>query len=189
MTKWVKKQPTCSTGEIRALESELEGILALPSTDLLRKQAESLGARIIQMKRRNEEYWAQRARVEWLRAGDMNPGFFHAMASQRRRTNRIHGLLDSRGNWRSDEEGIQLVIIDYFKELFKTNGPRNLEDCFDGWSKRLSEGKRRMLDRNFHRAEIEEALKQMQPAKAPGPDGCPQVFTSNIGTLLVRTLL
>ncbi|KAA3466281.1 5'-nucleotidase surE [Gossypium australe] len=41
---------------------------------------------------KEERYWEQRARVNWLKMRDKNTSFFHKFASQRRRTNRIRGL-------------------------------------------------------------------------------------------------
>ncbi|XP_040934502.1 uncharacterized protein [Gossypium hirsutum] len=36
---------------------------------------------------KDERYWEQRARVNWLKFGDRNTTFFHSHASQRRRRN------------------------------------------------------------------------------------------------------
>ncbi|KAA3472560.1 reverse transcriptase [Gossypium australe] len=41
---------------------------------------------------KDESYWEQRARVNWLKLGDRNTAFFHSMATQRRRKNIIQKL-------------------------------------------------------------------------------------------------
>lgn len=43
---------------------------------------------------RNEIYWSQRSRVQWLKHGDQNSKFFHQFASHRRRVNGLRGILD-----------------------------------------------------------------------------------------------
>ena len=48
---------------------------------------------------KEEAYWLQRSRTEWLRDGDKNTTFFHAQVSQRKRRNNIKGLMDGEGNW------------------------------------------------------------------------------------------
>lgn len=37
--------------------------------------------------------WHQRSRVQWLKAGDMNTGYFHSRANQRNRRNNISKLV------------------------------------------------------------------------------------------------
>ena len=51
---------------------------------------------------KEEIFWHQRSRVAWLKEGDRNTKFYHACASQRKRTNTILGLRDDQGEWYSD---------------------------------------------------------------------------------------
>lgn len=47
---------------------------------------------------KEERYWEQRARVNWLTHGDKNTFFFHKFATTRKSHNRINGLCDENGN-------------------------------------------------------------------------------------------
>lgn len=47
---------------------------------------------------KEEMYWEQRVRANWLKLGDKNSAFFHKYASNRKRVNTISRLeLDERG--------------------------------------------------------------------------------------------
>ena len=41
-----------------------------------------------------DAFWRQRAKVHWLRDGDLNTKFFHAAASSRRKVNKITSLVE-----------------------------------------------------------------------------------------------
>lgn len=66
---------------------------------------------------------------------------------------------------------MESVVNKYFVDLLKSNGSRDLEHCFVGWSNILFEVQISRLNRTFHRSEIETVMGQMHPNKAPGPDG------------------
>lgn len=43
--------------------------------------------------KREEEFWRCQSRVQWLQAGDKKTSSFHALCVQRRRHNKIRGLV------------------------------------------------------------------------------------------------
>ncbi|KAH1114679.1 hypothetical protein J1N35_008057 [Gossypium stocksii] len=47
---------------------------------------------------KDECYWEQRARLNWLKFGDKNTTFFHSQATQRQRKNLIHKLQSENGS-------------------------------------------------------------------------------------------
>ncbi|XP_073025129.1 uncharacterized protein [Primulina eburnea] len=72
---------------------------------------------------KEEVYWKQRSRVNWLAHGDRNSKYFHARASKRRSTNHIKGLVSSHGDWCIEQNGMAEIIDQYFRNLLSTNNP------------------------------------------------------------------
>lgn len=66
---------------------------------------------------REELFWEQRVRVNWLRMGDRNTSFFQSFASSRKRMNVVKGLEDRNGACVSGEEEMVGLATGYFKDL------------------------------------------------------------------------
>ncbi|MBA0712746.1 hypothetical protein Golax_011824 [Gossypium laxum] len=64
---------------------------------------------------KEELFWEQRARVNWLRMRDWNTAFFHKSATHHRRKNMIKGLENEAGNLITDKDEISNLATDYFK--------------------------------------------------------------------------
>ncbi|KAF4366552.1 hypothetical protein G4B88_023901 [Cannabis sativa] len=73
---------------------------------------EDISKIILDSKRRRMEeiFWKQRSKQLWLREGDRNSKYFHAKATSRRRSNVIHKLKNSDGEWVGWEDGLPTVI-------------------------------------------------------------------------------
>lgn len=50
-----------------------------------------------------EQYWRQKSRIQWFKHGDKNSKFFHLPTMTRRCRNKVEGLFDADGCWRTDE--------------------------------------------------------------------------------------
>ncbi|KAL5798041.1 hypothetical protein ACOSQ2_002861 [Xanthoceras sorbifolium] len=79
---------------------------------------------------KEELYWRQRSRNNWLKGGDRNTRFFHQAASSRRRRNFIHGLRDSSRQWVSSRSGIIGIIQGYYRSLFTSATGRSESPSF-----------------------------------------------------------
>ncbi|KAK9002767.1 hypothetical protein V6N11_060348 [Hibiscus sabdariffa] len=67
---------------------------------------------------REEKYWHQRARLNWLKLGDRNSKFFHATTIQNRRRNAIMKIRLHSGAWIEGEEVIAEHLQNHFGRLF-----------------------------------------------------------------------
>jgi hypothetical protein len=72
------------------------------------------------MLEQEEILWSQRSRVNWLKFGDRNTGFFHKAASARRKRNKNQRLKDDNDNWMEGTDYLNPMISDYFAGLFST---------------------------------------------------------------------
>jgi len=62
--------------------------------------------------------------------------------------------------------------VHYYEELFSTAGVNNLDTCLSAVTSRVSHAMNEMLIAPFSSKEVNlQALAQMHPLKAPGPDG------------------
>ncbi|XP_016704247.1 uncharacterized protein [Gossypium hirsutum] len=100
---------------------------------------------------RDEIYWEQRARANWLKAGDKNSSYFHKHDSFRRKNNTIARIELDGGREATDERMISI-------------------------KKTISSDLNEELTSKFTEEEVFSALKGMGPTKAPRPDGFPTLF-------------
>ena len=120
--------------------------------------------------------WYQRSRVLWLSKRDNNTALFHSKTTKRLRKNLIQGIRDGNGAWVTDQDDIRNVMESYYKELFSSSN-LNLEvDSLKKIPCMVTDEMNGDLRKGFIELEVKEALNQMTPLKAPGPDGMPPLF-------------
>lgn len=127
-----------------------------------------------------EEFWSQKARINWLREGDRNTKYFHAATAERRKRNRLDAILDESGIKYEGEEEIAGVFTKFFENLFSTSSPTDCEEILESIPKPITETMNRNLTRAVDDQEIKEALFSIHPKKSPGPDGITPLFFSKI---------
>lgn len=105
--------------------------------------------------------------------GNWNTKYFHACASQRRRTNKILSLQNTNGVTVASQEEIKKLFHRHFQLLFNKSSPSNLNltkgtNCM---KRKITSAMNDSLTAHYIREEVEMTLKQLAPLKAPGPDG------------------
>ena len=67
-------------------------------------------------------------------------------------------------------------MVESYQNLFDSSLPDQIEEALEATPTVVSEEMNQALVAPFEREEVELALKQMDPLKAPGLDGMPPLF-------------
>ena len=120
--------------------------------------------------------WAQWSRILWANEGDKNSKYFHCCATRRFRKNTLEGIRDEGGVWRTRQEEMGEIMVNYFKSLFIASDGIVSTSTFDCIPTMIDEEMNESLCREFETSEVAIALQQMAPLKAPSLDGMPPFF-------------
>jgi hypothetical protein len=123
-----------------------------------------------------EILWMQRSRIAWLREGDRSTKYFHRRASWRKKKNKIHKLKWPDGSWTCDSAEMEGLATDFFQTLFTRDKVVNPNIITDLVSPCITDDMNNNLCAPFSDKEISDALFQIGPLKALGPDGFPARF-------------
>ncbi|XP_060968817.1 uncharacterized protein LOC115701983 [Cannabis sativa] len=122
---------------------------------------------------KEEVFWHQRARVQWLQAGDQNTKFFHKKANARRKNNTIRGLFNEDHIWCTSNEAIGDITKNYYSALFTSIMPTNesIEELLQAVEQVVTDDMNETLTKTFTLEEVQRAVFSMPADKSPGPDG------------------
>ncbi|KAK3225711.1 hypothetical protein Dsin_005573 [Dipteronia sinensis] len=103
---------------------------------------------------------------------------FFIQEPQPGKENSISKLINDNGNLQDSGEGMARVIKTYFSNLFCSSKPfsREIAKATDAIGSRLNGEMITDLNRAFSVDEIKRAIFEMNPTKAPGPDGFHAIF-------------
>lgn len=121
--------------------------------------------------KKEEEYWSQKVRIQWLSEGDKNTHFFHASVAQRRAGNRMES-----GGQCVNEEELVGDVSNFYSKLVTTEDGGIWEELLDGIPSTINASMNSRLIRPVEEGEIKKALFSMSPNKSPGMDGMTPIF-------------
>ena len=126
---------------------------------------------------RDEElFWRQKCREESLKAGDRNTKYFHNSVKGRRIQNRILMLLDEHSQEQFSEGAKGNLAVEFFRDLFTSSNPSDLESLFDGFQNRVTNEMNQHLTGPVTNDEIRKAAFDVKGSSASSEDGLTGIF-------------
>ena len=125
---WGASKTHSDTEEVKRLQKKVEELSCEDYTEEKKAEFLETSKKLDELLRRQEIYWAQRSRIQWLKHGDRNTKFFHSKVSQRRRCNYIQRLKDNDNNWVEDIQDIAGVATSYFQNMFRAGTCAQMEE-------------------------------------------------------------
>jgi hypothetical protein len=172
---WRKQHFKPVSREIDRKGKKLEALLMLSDEESVRAR-QQLQRDMDELLYREELMWLQRSRVAWLREGDRNTRYFHRKASWRRKKNRILKLRREDGSWAEDPEEMGARTTSFFHQLYTREEDVDPSEIIELFIGHVTAEMNDTLCAPFSEKEISDALFQIGPLKAPGPDGFPARF-------------
>jgi len=183
MQAWSREKFGSVRRKLEELRVELASLNGL-TDDESRMKAKETAKAMNEMLYREEMMWLQRSRINWLKEGDRNTRYFHRKARWRAKKNRIRKLKREDGSWCANQEEMKGMASQYFSDLFSKDMSINPDDLTNLFDAKITLEMNRGLCRPYSEEEIGNALFQIGPLKAPGPDGFPaQFFQRNWGLM------
>lgn len=185
---WNKQYKNNNRKLINAIKEEMAKVQAGQQNDK-KERMNSLKRQLTQAYKREEIYWGQKARIQWLKEGDRNTKYFHAVVEGRRKRNNISTLQKENGTWCESEGEIEGEINAYFNKLFTSNNPKHFDTILSGIPQVITGQMNNKLTRPVSEMEVKKAVFSLHPNKAPGPDGMTPSFFQNFWDVVKKDLI
>ncbi|KAK2390980.1 hypothetical protein QL285_064484 [Trifolium repens] len=174
LQRWGRKKRRRFKDEIIEHEAEMERLRdKRDSTSVARfQEAHHQHAKVLIQE---EAFWKQRAKMHWLKEGDLNTKFFHMSATARSKVKKIEKLKNENDEEITGQQNLCEAARRYFHDLFTPKGGC-LDPVLSLITPRVTEADNISLEAPITKEEVRAALFQMHPDKSPGPDGFNPAF-------------
>eukprot|EP00253_Pinus_taeda_P025821 PITA_25821 len=124
--------------------------------------------------KKEEIFWKQKSRVQWLKEGKRNTNFFHRSTMVNREHSRIFAIIKEDGQLLQTHEEIEVELVQHFREIAResnTERDHHIKDLIKHIPNLVSREDNFNLNRLVTEVEVREILNKIQNGKAPVPDG------------------
>lgn len=123
-----------------------------------------------------EAYWFQQAKSKWISLGDLNTRFFHMVAIQKRRRNKVTALQDSAEQWIYEDQVIKELVLTFYSDLYSPGMPSDFAFNYEHSFPPIMNSDMILIESPISIEETKNALFSMKNYKSPGPDGFHPLF-------------
>lgn len=185
LSSWQKNHFGHVSTKIESLRRELKKKQVEAPSSVNLTQLRSIENELRALTPKEETMWKQRSRVIWPSNGDKNSSFFHCTATGWKKRNSINCIKNAEGQWVEQEVDIERAFLDYFH----SEAADGIDEVLEALSPKVLADDNSKLCEAFTEEEVDEALNQMHPLRAPGPDGIPALFYSHFWSTIKHDLL
>ncbi|GJT66824.1 sodium/hydrogen exchanger 6, partial [Tanacetum coccineum] len=141
-----------------------------PSSSILREEHAHYLLAFKEAQMDEERFLKQKAKVEWLQAGDSNTTYFHKIVKSKCAIKRIEMVSDS-SNIFYDGNQVLGAFVQQYNQFLGAEGVSNPLDDQDLFIRVLDNSKADCMVHDVTNDEIKSVMFSMGDDKAPGPDG------------------
>ncbi|KAH1032210.1 hypothetical protein J1N35_044384 [Gossypium stocksii] len=176
LNSWAKKEKKLREHRTAELNARLFELIASEISDVTLEEITGIKLELNLEADKEDIFWEQRARTNWLQIGDKNTTFFHRSASYRKKKNMVKGLENEPRNLVTEFDEISKMAIDYFKDLFSSKEVDNYDRLLASILPCIIDELNRELIAEFKVEEVVVAMKSISPLIASGKDVFPVIF-------------
>lgn len=159
--------------KISKLRKELGWLWRKPATVDRDRSIQQITKELDEYLLREEVMWRQLSRATEIREGDKNTRYFQQKATWYQKKNSISMLKDESRQWVDKQEDIQSMTTSFFKDLYTRDENVIPQEVLEMLTAKVTPEMNEGLTKEFTEKEISDAMFQIGPLKAPGPNGFP----------------